>query len=75
MNIVELKNHLEYLDLLIRQERTGTALDLAQRLNVSKRTIHNHFEQLRQIGFDIIYCPKKRTYKYAKTGSLKFGFY
>ncbi|NOQ24627.1 MAG: HTH domain-containing protein [Bacteroidales bacterium] len=74
MEFFKINQYIEQLDILLRQECTGTALELAQRLGISKRTLQNHLQQLRAIGIVIVYDNSKRTYKYLEKGHLTFGF-
>ena len=39
MEILNKKDKLEYLDQLIRQKRTGTSVEIAKKLDISKRSV------------------------------------
>ena len=74
MNILKEKNRLEYMDLLIRQCRTGNAHEFARKLRISRSTLMRYLEELRILGCPIIYCTNSKTYKYKKDGKLIFDF-
>lgn len=74
MQFVKLNAYIEQMDLLIRQERTGTAEEFARKLGVSERTLQNHLQQLREIGIQVVYDFNRRTYKYAEKGRLSLNF-
>lgn len=74
MNFLKLKKYVDQLDSLLKQGCAGTASELAQKLGVSERTIRNHLQQLRDMGIEIVYDPKQKTYKYPSRGSIIFMF-
>jgi predicted DNA-binding transcriptional regulator YafY len=74
MEFTKVKNYVDQIDNLIRQECTGTADEFAKKLGVSERTLQNHLQQLRLIGINIVYNHTKRTYCYREKGSMTFGF-
>lgn len=63
---------LERLDALTRRLGTGSPDELAQRLNVSVRTLHNYINDLRCLGAEIKFCPDRCTYYYVQPFQL-FG--
>lgn len=60
-------NRLQQLDQLIRQKRTGSADDLAQRLNLSRRQVYNWIDQLRDLGLEIEYNRGIQSFYYVKS--------
>jgi predicted DNA-binding transcriptional regulator YafY len=74
MEFLKLSAYLEQLDSLLRQECTGTAVEFAQKLGVSERTLQNHLQQLRELGVDVTYDHCKKTYRYTQKGRISFGF-
>lgn len=74
MEFIKLNAYIEHFDSLVRQECTGPAIEFAQKLNVSERTLHNHLRELRFLGAEVIYDYRKRTYKYSQKGRIFFGF-
>ena len=74
MNITKQKNRLEKIDLLLRQKNTGTSYEFAQKIGVSRTTLMDIIDELRSIGFPIIYNYAKRNYEYERDGQLIFCF-
>ncbi len=74
MHFLKLKKYVDQLDFLLKQGCAGTASELAQKLGVSERTLRNHLQQLREMGIEIVYDPRLKTYKYPLKGSIIFMF-
>mgnify|MGYP002397563204 CR=1 FL=1 len=64
MSFISNFHRIECLEQLIRLKATGTPDQLAERLGVSRRTVFNLIENLRQMGKDIKYDPNRKTYYY-----------
>ena len=67
-------NRLERLDYLIRKKSSGSSQELAEKLEVSKRTIYEYLEILKSLGAEIEYDNRKKTYYYKKSGKFNFRF-
>lgn len=74
MEFIKFYFYIEQLDLLIRQEHTGTANEFAKKLGVSERTLRNHLQQLRELNICIVYDRYKKTYRYSSKGNITFCF-
>jgi biotin operon repressor len=72
MKFMEQMQLLDRLDKLIRRKATGNAQQLAERLNVSRRTVYNLLDALRGLGAPIDYCRHRESYYY--TCEVKFQF-
>lgn len=72
MTFLERLRTLDRLHNLIRLKATGSPQQLAQRLQVSKRTIFNLLEDLRTFGAEIAYCKYTQSYYYAEPIHLCF---
>jgi len=59
---------IKCLNSLIRREATGTPLQLAEKLNVSKSTANRLIAELRDRGAPILYCKHSQCYKYTEAG-------
>ena len=59
---------LKRLNSLIKRKATGTPLQLAERLNVSKSTANRLIAELRDRGAPILYCKHSQCYKYTEAG-------
>ncbi|GCC50877.1 hypothetical protein SanaruYs_10960 [Chryseotalea sanaruensis] len=65
MQFEKISKRLEFLDELIQKEATGSPVELAKRLGVSRRMVFNYLEYLvSEKAVTIIYCKRKKTYLY-----------
>ena len=55
---------IEYLDWLVRQRSTGTAEELAEKLRISKRSVFNYLNWMKEHGAPIRYNSFRRSYEY-----------
>ncbi len=74
MYLLKIRQQLERLHCLIKQQSTGTPQELADKMGVTDRTIKNLIAQLRLMDADICYCQKRQTYYYRYPVKFKFGF-
>ena len=65
-------NRLQQADQLIRLQATGTPLQFASRLDISKSHLFNVLEELRSLGMPLEYDKQKRTYYYTQPMQLKW---
>jgi len=64
MNFLERKEKLDYLLEMIEKERLISLKQAAEKFECSKRTIKRMISDLRNMGYDITYCKRrKRFYK------------
>ena len=66
---MKIHTHIERikcLNSLIQREATGTPLQLAEKLNVSKSTANRLIAELRDRGAPILYCKHSQCYKYTE---------
>lgn len=62
---------LDRLHHLIRRRGTGTPAELASRLGVCKRTVHNLIDELRNLGAPIAYSYTDLSYYYKQEIELQ----
>lgn len=62
MQFLDKQQKLEQLLCLIKEQNTGTAEQLAEKLCVSRPTVENYLKLLRTTGHNISYCTKRKTY-------------
>ncbi len=62
MQFIDKQQKLEQLLSLIKEQNTGTAVHLAEKLCVSRPTVENYLKLLRTAGHNISYCTKRKTY-------------
>lgn len=61
--------------MLIRQKRTGTPKELAEKLDISERWLYNIMEELKtELDCPIRYDRKRRSYIYERSGVIYLGF-
>ncbi len=63
---------LDRLHHLIRRKGTGNPKSLADRLDVSERTVYNLIDILRGLGIEINYCKDKESYCYEEEVVFNF---
>ncbi len=74
MKFLETGRRIETIDQLIRQKRTGTPKQLAQRLGISKSSMYKSIELMKMLDAPILYCAKNKTYYYSQHCKFTFGF-
>ena len=70
----EIIHRLRYIDLLIRQNKTGNAEDLADAIGVSPRTIYKYLDIMKKFGAPIAFNALTKTYYYELEGSFICAF-
>lgn len=55
---------IKYLDQLIREEKTGTAQELGNKLGLSKKQTYNYINELKDLGIAISYSKTRKTFYY-----------
>lgn len=71
----DLFNKLEFLDYHIQMKSTGSPKDLAKRLGISIRTLHDYLTLLKHLGCPLKFCRTRNTYFYEEKGNLALKFY
>lgn len=64
MKAIQKLEQLDRLDRLVRTRATGTPGELAKRLGISRRSVFNLLESLKDLGAEIDYCKSDRCYFY-----------
>ncbi len=64
MKFIEKLNQLQRVDRLIRMKATGTPEQLANRLEVSKRTVFELIAFMKTLNAPIYYCHHRMSYCY-----------
>lgn len=68
MKRIDLKKVLR-MDFLIRHRCTGNAVEFARKLDLSRSTLFNYLDYLRNdLGVDILYDKYGETYRYDGSG-------
>ena len=74
MTFLEKLQVIERVDGLIRRKATGTAEELSSRLGVSRRTIYEIINVMKQMDAPIEYCKSSKTFYYAFKCDLAIRF-
>jgi len=65
---------IERIDQLIKLKATGSARELASRINLSKSTVYEILELMKMMGAEIEYDSERRSYFYSREKTLSIGF-
>ncbi|MBD0404786.1 MULTISPECIES: HTH domain-containing protein [unclassified Flammeovirga] len=65
---------IERIDYLIRKRGTGTPIELAEKLEITDRTLRTLLTQMREMGAEIYYDHHRMSYVYKKQYCFFFGF-
>jgi len=68
-------NRLERLAFLIQRKATGSPEELAERLDVSRRTVYNLIDLLRDQGAEIDYCRSRASFYYVRPVKICFQLF
>ncbi len=66
---------IERIDQLIRLQATGTVIELAIRLNISKTKLYRTIRLMKSLHAPIVYDFSLESYVYVESVRFKFGFY
>lgn len=67
------ENYMErfrYIDSLIHKKATGDTKRLAKKLGLSRSTTLDYLKEMKELGFPIKYCRKRRSYYYQEEGKM-----
>lgn len=70
MTFHEQLQRLKRIDQLIRLKATGTANDLAKRLDISRSSVFRLLDDLKGFGAPIIYCRNQKMFMYKESFQL-----
>lgn len=70
----EILQRLRYIDILIREHKTGNAEELAVAVGVSPRTIYKYLDIMKKFGAPIAFNALNKTYYYESEGSFVCAF-
>lgn len=75
MKLLKTLQTIELLDQLICNKKTGTPVQLSERLQLSERSIYNILQVMKEMGAPIYYNKMRQSYCYLKEVQFEFGFY
>jgi len=73
MTVFKYIDRINLLDKLIRQRRTGTPAELAERLGISASRLYVVLDELKARGAPIAYSRQSRTYYYEHAFSISIS--
>jgi hypothetical protein len=73
MTLESLKK-IERIDQLIRMKATGRPTQLANRLGMSKRSVINYINLMKENGAPIKFCNSRQSYYYDEEGIFRILF-
>jgi len=71
----EILNRFLRIDHLIRIKGTGTPAQLAERLNLSERSIYDYINYMKALGCPIKFDSFRETYYYEEEGFFVIAFF
>lgn len=70
MSLQKYLQRVQFIDKLIRKKATGNSDFLAKKLNLSKSGVEKFIHEMKEVGFPITYCRKRKTYLYEQEGRM-----
>lgn len=74
MEFVKQIERIQVLNKLIREERTGSPIELAKRLGISRRQLYVYLEYLEDQGLKISFSRKVGSFIYSSEHRLEIAF-
>lgn len=75
MSVQKYIERLLYIDSLIKIKATGTIMQLAKKLGLSKRATEGLIKEMKELGCPIKYCRKRNCYYYDGDGEVSISFF
>lgn len=73
MSLLKSIGRLKSMDDLIRNEVTGNAEEFANKVGICRSMIMQNIREMKELGAEIEYCAKRRSYFYTRKFSLIIG--
>lgn len=70
MPLVKYIERLRYIDFLLRTKATGNIKCLAKKLHLSRSSTLEYLKEMKQLGFPIEFCNKRKIYYYNEDGKM-----
>jgi predicted DNA-binding transcriptional regulator YafY len=74
METTTLINRLKSIDCLIQMQNTGNARELAERLEITERSVYNYLNLMKNMGAPITFSSYHQSYVYEGDGKFFIGF-
>ncbi len=73
--IIQQLTLIERVDQLIRMQATGTPIELASRLGISKTKLYRVINTMKALNAPVVYDVALQSYVYEEAVGFQFGFY
>ncbi len=73
--IIQQLTLIERVDQLIRMQATGTPIELASRLRISKTKLYRIINTMKALNAPVVYDVALQSYIYEEAVGFRFGFY
>lgn len=73
MSLFKSIERLKRIDYFLRSESTGTAEEFGEKLGLSRSMLMENLREMRDLGAELEYCPRRRSYVYKNDFSLIIG--
>jgi transcriptional antiterminator len=74
MILIKHIERLEKIDKLVREQRTGTPDEFADRVGISRRQLYNYLDELRSYGVEVSYSRVCHSFEYRNNKRLRVYF-
>jgi predicted DNA-binding transcriptional regulator YafY len=74
MEFIKQIERLQLLNKLVREQRTGSPEELAERLGVSRRQMYVYLEYLNDMGVDIQYSRRLNSFVFASQKQIRIDW-
>jgi predicted DNA-binding transcriptional regulator YafY len=74
METTTLLNRLKSLDYFIKSQTTGNARELAEKLEITERSVYNYLNLMKSMGAPIVFSSYRQSYIYEDDGKFFIGF-
>jgi len=74
MKTLKQLQRLQQIHQLIKISNTGTPVELCIKLGISESQWYNILDDLKSIGFPIVYCKRSKTYFYREFCDLDVNY-
>ena len=70
MSVKKYIDRLRRIDFLLRTKAAGNAKSLAKKLHLSRSCALEYLKEMKELGFPIKYCSKRKIYYYDEEGKM-----
>lgn len=74
MKTLKQLERLQQIHQLIKISNTGTPVELCHKLGISESQWYNILDDLKSMGFPIVYCKRSKTYFYHEFCDLDINY-